>query len=71
MFSVDTEKEAKDLIVLCCSRGRDGYYSESVASYMNSSDYDPNDTDGRIEANNKFVEKLERGYAMLKAAAGR
>jgi hypothetical protein len=55
VFSCDTKKEAHDLIVATCSRDLDGnYYSEELAK------------DQSLETLERFSQKLERVYALMK-----
>lgn len=54
VFSVNTEKEAEDLLLLCCSRGVDGKrYAQELAAEQS--------------VNNlaKFSQKLAKGYEYL------
>lgn len=54
MFSVNTEKEAKDLIILCCPRGYDGhYYARELAEEQT------------LENLERFSARLAKGYEMM------
>jgi hypothetical protein len=60
VFSVDTEEEAEQLIVLCCPRDDQGnYYARELAAEQT------------LENLRLFGDKLARGYQMLKEAAKR
>jgi len=58
VFSVDTDEEARKLIVATCSRDADGnYYSHDLAAEQS------------LERLNYLGEKMERVYRMLKKPA--
>jgi hypothetical protein len=55
VFSVDTEEEAEDLIVLCCPMGSDGqYYARELAAEQT------------LENLQRFSDRLAAGYAFMK-----
>ena len=57
VFSVDTEEEAKELLIATCSRGVDGrYYSDELAREQSLAVLD------------QFSDKLARVYPRVKAA---
>lgn len=56
MFSVETEQEAKDLIVLACPCGGDGdYYAEELASEQT------------LENLVAFSDRLQKSWDLLRA----
>lgn len=56
VFSVDTEDEARALIVLTCPLGRDGhYYARELAE------------DQTLENLQRFSDRLAAGWALLQA----
>lgn len=60
VFSVDTEQEAKDLIVLCCPRDDNGvHYARELAAEQT------------LENLQAFSDKLARGWDMMQAAKAR
>lgn len=60
MFSVDSEQEARDLILLCCPRDDAGtFYARELAHEQT------------LENLQAFSDKLAKGYEMIKAAQRR
>lgn len=60
VFSVDTEEEARQLIVLCCPRDDQGnFYARELAAEQT------------LENLRLFSDKLARGYQVLKKASKR
>ena len=63
LFSVDTEQEARDLLVATCSLGLDGeYYARELAPYAEEGA----DQTGRLDAFYAFGERLRDTYARIK-----
>lgn len=67
IFSVETEDEARRLLVLTCSRGADGeLYARELVRQQASC---PEDDNARLEAFYAFGDRCRRAYAMMKPEA--
>lgn len=58
VYSVNTVKEAKELLVMCCSLGYDGeYYAKELAEEQTLSNLD------------KFGDNLDRAYSLMRSTS--
>ena len=59
VMSVNSEEEARELLIATCSRGSDGhYYSDELAQEQS------------LERLEQFSQKLERTYAIIQSKKG-
>lgn len=63
IFSVETEREAKSLLVLTCTRGPDGeLYARELVEQQQTC---PDDGDARLAAFYAYGDRCRRAYAMM------